>query len=206
VLAWRVLVLSGSSAVWYHVYANTGAGDPINYQTPVATVNGFSWTSAPLAYPGAWKFGIRAFYVPNGLEEQNLDCAVTMILDSSGKNITNRPVPPTGLRALAVAGGNIKVEWSYPNSPTVAQTPTGFHVYTGVGSVSYTTPATTVSYASSIAGVYTATLTGLLDDTTYTIGVRAFNATAEEPNTTTVTCTADAVGPAAVQALTGVAL
>jgi hypothetical protein len=26
-------------AVWYHVYANTGANDPINYMTPVATVN-----------------------------------------------------------------------------------------------------------------------------------------------------------------------
>ncbi|MGO9915337.1 MAG: fibronectin type III domain-containing protein [Isosphaeraceae bacterium] len=192
--------------VWYHVYANTGAGDPINYQTPVATIEGTTWTSSPLSYPGDWKVGVRAFYYPNGLEEQNLDCAVEIILDSSGNDITNRPAPPTGLRAIAVKGGNIKVEWSYPNPATAAKTPTGFHVYDGIGSVSYTTPVATVSYASSIANVWTAVITGLSDGTTYSFGVRAFNAVAEEPNTATVTCTSDASGPGAVQGLMGVAV
>ncbi len=193
-------------AVWYHVYANTGAGDPINYATPVATTSGLSWTSAPLSYASDWKFGVRAFYYPNGLEEQNLDCAVEIILDATGKDITNRPAPPTGLRAIAVKGGNIKVEWSYPNPATRAKTPTGFHVYDGIGSVSYTTPAATVSYTSSIANVWTATVSGLSDGTTYSFGVRAYNAIAEEPNTATVTCTSDASGPGAVQSLMGVAV
>jgi hypothetical protein len=40
---------------------------------------------------------------------------------------------------------------------------------------------------------------------TYTIGVRAYNATAEESNSNTVIVTADATGPAAVGALTGTA-
>jgi Concanavalin A-like lectin/glucanases superfamily len=192
--------------VWYHVYANTGAGDPINYVTPVATVNGLTWTSSPLSYAGNWKFAVRAFYYPNGLEEQNLDCEIELILDSGGNDITNRPVAPTGLRALAVAGGNIKIEWSYPNPPIPAQTPTGFHVYSGVGSLSYATPTQTVSYGSSIMNTFTAILSGLTNGTTYMIGVRAFNATAEEPNTATVTCTSDATGPTAVQSLTAVAV
>jgi len=192
--------------VWYHVYANRGAGDPINYATPLATVNGLSWTSSPLSYPGDWKFGVRAFYYPNGLEEQNLDCAVELILDSSGNDITNRPAPPTGLRAIAVKGGNIKVEWSYPNPATAAKTPTGFHVYDGIGSVSYSAPVATVSYGASIANVWTAVITGLSNGTTYSFGVRAYNATAEETNTASVTCTSDATGPGAVQLLTAVAV
>ena len=36
----------------------------------------------------------------------------------------------------------------------------------------------------------------------YTIGVRAYNATAEESNTTTVTVIADSVGPSPVTSLT----
>jgi len=192
--------------VWYHVYSNTGAGDPINYATPIATTGGLTWTSSPLSYASDWKFAVRAFYYPNGLEEQNLDCEIELILDGAGHDITNRPAPPTGLRAIAVKGGNIKAEWSYPNPATAAKTPTGFHLYIGIGLLSYATPAATVSYGASIANVFTATLTGLADGMTYTIGVRAYNAVAEEPNTATVTCTSDASGPGAVQSLMGVAV
>ncbi len=156
--------------------------------------------------PATGNSRVRAFYYPNGLEEQNLDCAVEIILDSTGKDITNRPAPPTGLRAIAVKGGKIKVEWSYPNPATRAKAPTGFHVYNGIGSVSYASPVATVSYTSSIANVWTATISGLSDGTTYLFGVRAYNATAEESNTATVTCTSDAAGPEAVQSLMGVAV
>ncbi len=192
--------------VWYHVYANRGVGDPINYATPVATVQGLTWTSSPLSYAGDWKFAVRAFYYPNGLEEQNLDCAIEVILDANGNDITNRPAPPTGVRAIAVKGGNIKVEWSYPNPASAAKTPTGFHIYEGVGSVNYSLPIATVSYGASIADVWTATITGLTSGTSYTFGVRAYNAVAEEPNTATVTCTSDASGPGPVQSLIAVAV
>jgi hypothetical protein len=206
ILRWPPANIAEAQAVWYHVYANTGQGDPINYATPIATVDGLSWRSPPLAYPGDWRFGVRAFYDRNGLEEQNLDCAVEIILDGSGNDITNRPGPPTGLRALAVAGGNIKVEWSYPNPPSAAKTPVGFHVYIGVGSLSYASPVASVSYASAIMNSFMAALTGLLNGTAYTIGVRAYNATAEEPNTVTVNCMSDASGPTAVQCLKGLAV
>ena len=94
--AGALAVLGGGLA--YHVYANTGAGDPINYATPIATVSGTAWTSGTLAAPGTWSFGVRAFD-GNG-EEQNLDCAVVIVLDANGNDITNRPMPPVGLRGL----------------------------------------------------------------------------------------------------------
>ena len=32
-------------AIGYHVYANTGVGDPINYTTPIGTTNQLSYTT-----------------------------------------------------------------------------------------------------------------------------------------------------------------
>jgi glucuronoarabinoxylan endo-1,4-beta-xylanase len=192
----------------YHIYANSGSG-PIDYSTIIATITGFTtttWTSSALSHPGDWKFGVRAFNSSG--EEQNLDVFAEIILDSSGNDITNRPAPPNGLRALAMAAGAIRVEWTYTAFLTSsAKKPTGFHVYTGTGgSPSYASPAATVSYSSAIAGMFVANLTGLTGGTTYSIGVRAYNATAEEPNTTFVNVTADATGPAPVVSLTAAAV
>jgi hypothetical protein len=189
----------------YHIYANTGAGDPINYTSPAATVSALTWTSAPLSYPGTWSFGIRAFDTVSGLEEGNLDCAVTIILDSNGNDITSQPLPPPVLRALAMAGGAIRVEWYYPPSSR-PKTPTGFYVYLGTnGTPNYATPAATVAYSTGIANSFVANITGPAGGTTYVVGVRAYNVAAEETNTNTVTVTADSAGPGAVVSLTGVA-
>jgi hypothetical protein len=92
-------------AIGYHVYSNTGAGEAINYGSIIATVYALTYTTGPLSYPADWKFGVRAFYTGNGLEEKNLDAAVEIILDASGHDITNRPAPPTGLRAFPIAHG-----------------------------------------------------------------------------------------------------
>ena len=140
------------------------------------------------------------------LEEENLDCAVTIILDASGIDITNRPKAPTALRALARAGGTIRVEWAY-NTINPSPVPTGFHVYKGTGGMpSYGSPAATVSFQAAIAGSFMADLSGLTNGTVYTIGVRAYNSTAEEPNTVTVNCTADSTGPTAVVSLMATAI
>jgi hypothetical protein len=201
--------------VEYHIYANTGIGDPINYHVPVATTLLTTWTSFVLAHPGDWKFGVRAFWSGTGLEEGNLDCAVEIILDGSGNDITNRPGPPTGLRAFATRGGGITVEWHYnqltrpPANAQIASRgmPTGFHVYKGTGGVpNYASPAATVLFGTGFLNNFRAALSGLTDGTAYTIGVRAYNATAEEQNTTTVTVTADASGPTAVLDLTAIAI
>ena len=70
----------------YHIYSNTGAGDPINYTSPVATITSpatTTWSSSALTHPGTWSFGVRAFDTVSGLEERNLDCkAERAILDS----------------------------------------------------------------------------------------------------------------------------
>lgn len=192
-------------ATGYHIYTNTGAGDPINYASPAATVSALTWTSPTLSFPGTWSFGVRAFDTESGLEEQNLDCSVTMSLESSSQNITNQPLPPAGLRALPLAGGSVRLEWPYP-VVNRARVPTGFHVYMGTGGTpDYSTPTETVSFGAGLANTFVANLSGLTDGTTYSIGVRAYNATAEETNTNTVAVTADASGPSAVVSLTAIA-
>ena len=120
----------------------------------------------------------------------------------SGNDITNRPSAPLAIRAFATAAGGIRVEWAY-NTINPSPIPTGFHVYQGTGGTpSYGSPVATVPFASAIAVTFVANLAGGVNGTTYTIGVRAYNATAEEPNTNTVNVTALSVGPTAVIDLT----
>lgn len=193
----------GGSTVAYHVYANTGAGDPINYDSPIDTTTTTTFTTNPLSYPGTWWFGVRAFNAYG--EEQNLDCAIEIILDAAGIDVTNQPLPPSGLRALAMAGGAIRVEWFYP--PTSGpKTPIGFDVYIGAGAVpDYSMPAATVAYTPGFGSAFVANLSGYVGGDTYTIGVRAYNAVAIEHNTNTVAVVPITVGPSAVVYLTGVA-
>ncbi len=200
---WSAHVPPIAPTLGYRVYSNRGTMWYIDYNNPIATVHDLTWTSPPLSYPGTWLFGVRAF---NGYsEEQNLDCYVKIILDHNGNNITNRPNPPTGMRAFATAGGGARVEWIYP--PTLGPTaPMGFHVYIGAGATPvYGPAAATVSYGSGVLNSYVANLTGLSNGVSYAIGVRAFNATAEEPNANIVSITASNVGPSAVVGLTATA-
>ena len=195
-----------SSGLEYHIYENTGIGDPINYSSIIATTGLLEWTSGPLSFPGTWRFGVRAFSPVTGLEEQNLDCSITLILDASGNDITNRPKPPTALRAFATAGGGIRVEWAY-NTINPLPVPTGFHVYIGTGGTpNYGAVKATVSFAASIGATFVANLASLTTGITYTIGVRAYNAVAEEPNTSTVNVVPSSAGPSAVVDLTGGAI
>jgi hypothetical protein len=195
-ITWTIGSLGTPLGNGYHIYSNTGAGDPINYATPIGTTSNLTWPVGPLSYPGVWKFGVRAF--DSCGEEQNVDCVITLILDANGKDITHQPNAPTGLRAIALKGGVIRAEWTYFPS-TQASTPTGFHVYTGTGALpSYSVPAATTTYSSGLFGLYHALLTGLSDETKYAVGVRAFNNWAEETNLNVVYCTAESVGPGSV--------
>jgi hypothetical protein len=193
------------SGNWYGVYGSPAADQPIPYGgSPLIQTQATSWTTALLSAPGAWSFGARA--ANNFGEEQNLDCAVTIVLDSLGNDVTNRPSPPVGLRAFATAAGGIRVEWYYP--PTRgAKAPTGFRVYIGAGGTpNYSTAVATVPFDAAILNSFVANLSGLTDGTTYAIGVRAYNASGEEANTNTVSATADAAGPSAVTELTAIAV
>jgi hypothetical protein len=191
--------------IGYHVYANTGIGDPINYASPVATVWDTTYASPPLSSAGAWQYDVRAFDSITGLEEQNID-SITINVDASGNDVTNTPAAPVSLSVLARAGGSIRVDWAYPNTGQPAVRPTGFHVYVGSGgSPDYSNPVATVVAGTALLGQYTTLLTGLSNGITYQVGVRAFNAVAEEQNTFTTSVVAVSIGPAAVVGLTGVA-
>jgi hypothetical protein len=193
----------GYNIIEYHVYANTGAGDPINYDSPIDTTAGLTYTTSPLSYPGTWSFAVRAFNWWG--EEKNVDCAVTIILDAMGQDISNEPLPPQSLRAFPTPGGGVRVEWYYP--PTAGpKTPQGFHVYYGIGAVYYGTVQATVLYGSSVAAnIFVANLSGLTNGLTYFIGVRAYNVVAEEPNTKHVSVIPVTSGPTAVSNLAVVA-
>jgi len=196
--------ISIGPGLYYNIYSDTGTGDPINYDVPIATVTVTTWTSGGLAFPGTWKFGVRAMN-EWGIE-RNLDCAVTIILDQYGNDITNRPMPPVGLRAFALPAGAVRVEWGYSQvqGPTAPQ---GFNVYCTAGTViSYGSPAVVVPASASLFNMFQSQIAGLTDGTTYTIGVRAYNTSGEEPNTTTVQVVADASGPLPVSGLIGVAV
>jgi hypothetical protein len=194
----RSVLFSGNG---YHIYSNTGSDDPINYTTPAGTalISDTSWTSTALTAPGTWRFGVHAFSSDG--EEQNLDCAVTIVLDAFGNDISNQPLSPAGLRSFATPNGSIRVEWYYPTTrgPT---SPLGFNVYLGSGVTPiYSTPAAKVLYSTGLFNVFVANITGLIDETTYSVGVRAYNSSGEEQNTSTVSVTADATGPSAVALL-----
>jgi hypothetical protein len=162
-----------------------GMGDPIDYATVVASVAGSEWTSAALSFPGRFKLGVRAFDPLTGLEEQNLDAAVELVLDATGNDVTGVPHSPVGLRAFPVAGGKVRVEWTCPCSDLSRQ-PRGFHIYVGSGLiVDYSQPVATLPWSSGRFGSFSADLSGLTDRTNYAIGVRAFSAVGEESNTFT---------------------
>jgi hypothetical protein len=238
--------------VSFRVFDNGGNGGPIDYSTPVATVAGVtSWTTPFSLTPGTWRIGVRSYdgfgdsgfgYGPwGGLgsgfgeagfgcsgfgsgEGQNLDCAVTIVIDADGNDVTNLPLPPVGLRAFALAGGSIRVEWWYPpwlEPVPSSRWPTAFSVYLcavgfgesgfgrggfGGGPADYSSAAATVPYSSGVAGTFFAEVSGLADGTTYAVGVRAVNASGTESNTSVVRVMARSVGPAAVDSLVAVAV
>lgn len=187
----------------YRVYKNDGAGGPVDYGTVVATVtSGTSCVASALATPSDTTFAVRAYDSVSGLEEDNVDCRVRIVIDAAGVDVTNRPNAPVGLTARATAGGGAVVEWGYATAGQRGA-PTGFKVWATAGaSVNYAvSPAATVSYAAGRPS-HTATLTGLVDGTSYSIGVRATNAKGDETNTNKTTVVGDSTGPDAVEGLT----
>lgn len=186
-------------AIQYHIYANDQAGGPVDYSTPVGTTALTTFVSPALAAGSNVSFAVRAFDPASGLEEENVDARVRILLDQNGQDVSGRPGAPAGLTVTPLAGGALRVHW-LPCPSAQAARPTGFHVYLGSPAIDYTTPATTVSANGSRD--YRADLPAQSDGTTYLVAVRAFNAAGEESNTLTVPARADATGPDPVDALT----
>lgn len=186
--------------VAYHVYANDGAGGPIDYGTVYAETTGLSFTTDTLTGPAVWSFGVRAHDHDTGLEERNVDAVVTIRLDAAGHDITNIPAPVLALTGHAGKAGTATLSWQYQTSDQ-AKAPRQFNVYQGLagggGGVNYATPVATVPYRALLR-VFQATVSSLTDGTTYLFSVRAANATGEEQSMTTVSVLAETSGPSAV--------
>jgi hypothetical protein len=184
--------------IQYHIYTNDSAGGPVDYQTPIATVSATSFAAPPLAAGSDTTFAIRAFDPSSGLEEANVDARVRVILDALGNDITGRPAPVLGLSARAAAGGSIVVNW-VRNPAAQADRPTGYNLYVGSPTPSFSSPA--ASLADTGARDYRATISGLTDGVAYQVVVRCFNAAGEEQNTNALTLTALSSGPNPVDGL-----
>lgn len=195
-------------AIQYHVYANDGAGGPVDTVTPVATVSGLSWLTPTLLPDSDWTWLIRAFDTVSGLEEQNVVAKVRVKLDGSGNDVTAVPNPPRNLAARAKSGGTAVVDWAYVSAGQ-SGAPTGFRVWLTAGpTVNYAAaPAVTVpAVGNNPLRFYSAALSGLSDGVEYAIGVRAYNASGAETNTVAASVVGSSVPPADVQDLAGSAV
>lgn len=190
-------------AIQYHVYANDGAGGPVDYTTPIATTASLTFLSAVLAAPSSTIFAVRAFDTVTGFEDLNNDARVTVNINAAGADIANQPIPPIALTGTAQAAGKALVRWraSVAGLPA-GRLPTGFHVYQGTPTVSYASPVATVPYVKGLVD-YSRQITGLADETIYQFAVRSYNATAEEANTVVVSVEAETTGPDPIDSLTG---
>lgn len=195
----------------YRIYTNGGSGF-VDYTTVVAEVSDptATWTSAAIATPGTYNYGVRAVDT-GGKEERNTDRVVSIeLVGTPPSEEPDLPNAPHGLEATAIAGAKVQLDWLYDQEYEEA-TPDTFNVYydNGTGTVSYAAPLDTVAWsAGSASGRYRAFtwLSGALTDgTTYKFVVRAEASGDEESNTVEVSATADSTTPAAPSSLTGAA-
>jgi hypothetical protein len=198
-LTWTSGPLAYPNTWMFGVRAFNTYGEELNLDAAVTIIlsgSGQDITNRPIA-----PFGLRAFATAGG-----------GIRAEWSYNTISPLVIPTGFNVYLGTG---QIAALCPVSPLSRA---GRHGKAGQsGSVhwrgamgaamNYVQPAATISFQSAIAGTFVSNLTGLTSGTAYQLGVRAYNSTAEEPNTVTVTVTADSVGPTAVLSLaaTGVA-
>lgn len=189
----------------YRIYRNDAAGGPVDFSAAVDTTSSLAWSSPALTPPCDVTYLVRTYDTVSGLEDQNGDARVRIVLDGDGRDVTSLPAPPCGLSAVPTAGGGCQVSWV---GDPFGTPPQGFRVYLfPAGAPSYSTPAATVaSPRGSLTRVYTTTLAGLSDGVAYEVACRAWNATGEESNTTTAAVTGMAAGPSPVVSLTATAV
>ena len=187
----------------YRVYANDGQGGVINYTSPIAEVAGLSWTTDEL-HPGSYRFGVRAYDPASGLEEENLDASIALILDSEGRDATNVPAPPVGLRAIDRGAGRVRFEWTATGSPAIRRA-SRFHLYLAPGSITdFSMPYAVVPTATERGETYAAEVDSLADGVHYEAIVRAYNEFGEENNLRAIHITPDRTPPSRVDGLSAI--
>jgi hypothetical protein len=173
-------------AIVYNIYANDGAGGPVNYATPVGTTAGLTYTTLPLPAGSDTTFALRALDTSNLLEDANTDASTRIIVDANGGDISNRPNPPHAVAVSAAPGAACLVSWAF-NTTAGFGTPVGFQIFLTQGLlIAYSTSAATVPYVPGQVG-YAYTLSGPYARATYTVAVRAYNTSGSDGNTVAVT-------------------
>ena len=194
---------AGYPSVQYALFSNAGSGN-VNYDVVIATTYGLTYTTAPLAHAATWIWAVRAENAYG--REQNIDAVAEFELNSAGADISDSPPGPTGLRACPIKAAALRVEWTA--QPVAGPSaPLGYHIYLNPSpALSYALPTATVLAGTVLpGGSFSVDVPGLLNGVQYLIGVRAYNAVAEEANTNTVTATPDSEGPSQVTGLSAVA-
>jgi len=192
----------------YRIYDNDGAG-PMNYVSVRATrpATLATWVSDALAYPGSWRFGVRAV---NAYGEEKNFAVKKLSLDATGADVTAKPNHPTEFSVAPLAAGEFRLEWAY-NTTGQGATPTHFNIYhdAGTGTVDYATVIDTVTLTSGVETHYRYDTSGgaFTDGETYRFAVRAATAAdaVEDGNILTVSATADATAPVQPASLTATA-
>lgn len=164
-------------SIEYRIYGNDGAGGPFNLSTPVVTTSSLSCVLPALAVGSDNLLLVRTYDTVTGLEDKNLDALVRIVVDASGADITNRPSPAIMPTVHASSSGKATVSWSH-NRLAQGGTPTGFKVWMTAGtSANYAvSPDVDVLYEDISTITYSVILSGLVDGTLYTVGVRSYNA------------------------------
>jgi len=198
------LALGGAAVqprVGYRIYRNDGAGGPVDYGDAIAVVFETSWTSGPLPPGSSFRFAVRAFDPQAGLVDENLDASAALIIDAEGRDATRVPPAPIGLRAIPLAGGRARIEWTTADAPA-SRRPDRFHVYLQPQQVtSYAAPTAVATASSARGGGFAVEVGGLADGVRYAVVVRAANASGEEANVRAVSFTADSAPPTRVDLL-----
>jgi hypothetical protein len=185
-----------------HVYANDGAGGPVDYATVVATVAGTIWTGPALAAGADVIYAVRLYDPGTGFEERNTDARIRVRLDGALALIPDTPDPPAHLGATADSASSVRLTWSFNPAAVPAS---GFGLWATAGTVPNTTgpPNATVAWIKGDVA-YTGRITGLAASTAYAVAVRALGAAGYGPESNpALVTTAAAGGPAAVDALAG---
>ncbi len=186
---------SGGSGRQYRVYSNDGAGGPVDYSTPIATVSTLTYTPTALPHSSSTTFAVRAYDPATGLEEENTDARVTILIDASGNDVSARPNSPQGISARAGVAGAVRVEWAYVTSGQGAA-PTYFDIwYTAGSTVNYAaSPLLSVAHTPGRLH-YAADLPPQAGGVAAVVGVRARNANGRDPNTASAAVTPIAAAP-----------
>ena len=184
----------------HSAYATMGLLDPQTSSrlTGLTPGGSFSYTTGDLT-AGEWEFLVLTVDTAG-----NFSDGITLLeIEFSGSPavyVLHSPAP-TGLDAVQLAGGNVRLDFNLYGKSTDTDRTITANIYhdAGTGTVDYGTIIGTVTNTQAATWTkHSYTLTGLVDGTSYKIGVRAVSSTGdEETNTTTVTCKSDASAPVA---------